>query len=112
MADSRTRELIDQDYLSEDDALMYYASKYPELTEYVNNYAYALENLTDTERDEAEALLKQNIAMQDAIANYKTLTGQKISTADVEMAKEKIRKELEAEVIGTADDGTVITAAM
>jgi hypothetical protein len=42
MADETTQKMIADGTLKESDALMYYASKYPELTEYVNAYNEAI----------------------------------------------------------------------
>jgi hypothetical protein len=99
MADETTKTMIADGTLKEADALKYYASKYPELTEYINAYNEALEHGTEDEQNAAKAMLEKNVAMQDALANYKAMTGKKADLADLNATITALKNDMDEETL-------------
>lgn len=110
MADSRTQKLIENQYLSEADALMYYASKYPELTEYVNAYNEAMANNNTELANSIKKQTELNVAMYDTLAAYQAATGKKTDiaglTATISHLKEK--EDIQESYSYTDENGNIV----
>ena len=107
MDNAVTKEMIANGDLTKQDALMYYASQYPELIDNINAYNAAVlaGNTALAERLEKE--IELGVAVQDSIKAYKNATGKDIGVEDLEAAKESLREKLSKETI--TRDGVTMT---
>jgi hypothetical protein len=78
MGDATIQEMMENGHLSNSDALMYYASKYPELIDNINAYNAAVLAGNDTLAARTKEEIEAGVAMQDSIKAYQEATGKKI----------------------------------
>jgi hypothetical protein len=97
MANETTKEMIERGDLKEEDALKYYASKYPELTEYINAYNEAVASNNPTLIEQAENQMRVGVAMQDALAAYTAMTGKKADLADLNATITSLKNDMDEE---------------
>jgi hypothetical protein len=89
---------------------MYYASKYPELTEYVNAYNEALANNNFELANSIKKQTELNVAMYDTLAAYEAATGKKTDiaglTATISHLKEK--EDIQEAYSYTDENGNIV----